>query len=178
MPKLNCKTDKTKKKKKIIHLLVTTLCNRNCKHCCNKQYDLNDIPYVTDEELRDADILCITGGEPFLFSNPCEIAAYYKRKYSNIKEIYVYTNAVELLFYLNNNDIENIDGLNISIKTPSDSDAFHKIVENFKYLTKLKSNRLYVFDDLYADKPEGFEVFHREWQEEFEPSNDSIFRKI
>lgn len=175
MSKLNCKTDITKK---IIHLLVTSLCNRNCKHCCNKQYDLNDVQHVTDEELREAEIICITGGEPFLFSNPCQIAAYLKRKYPNIKEIYVYTNAVELLFYLNNNDIENIDGLNISIKTPSDSDAFSKIVKNFEYLTKLKSNRLYIFDNLYDDEPEGFEAFHREWQEEFEPATDSIFRRV
>ena len=38
--------------KGIIHLLTTALCNRDCKYCCNKQYDMNEIPYVTDSELR------------------------------------------------------------------------------------------------------------------------------
>ena len=33
-----------------LHLLTTTLCDRHCKHCCNKQMDLNEVPYVTDED--------------------------------------------------------------------------------------------------------------------------------
>ena len=70
---------------KIVHIMVTTFCNRNCKFCCNKQYDLNDIPYATEEELRSAEIVCLTGGEPFQFSNPCEIANQLKRKYPNIQ---------------------------------------------------------------------------------------------
>lgn len=107
MAVLNVKTDITKK---IIHLMVTPLCNRNCKYCCNKQYDINNIPYVTDEELREAEVLCLTGGEPFLFTNPCWIARYYKKRYSNIKRIYVYTNAKELYLWLAGyNLIHNID---------------------------------------------------------------------
>ena len=51
--------------KGVIHLLTTTLCNRDCKYCCNKQYDMNEILYVTDSELREAHTLCLTGGEPF-----------------------------------------------------------------------------------------------------------------
>lgn len=39
--------DKNENTKKIIHIMVTTLCNRNCKFCCNKMYNLNDIPYVS-----------------------------------------------------------------------------------------------------------------------------------
>lgn len=46
---LNPRTEKTKK---VMHLMVTSLCDRDCKYCCNKQYDLNSIPYATDEELR------------------------------------------------------------------------------------------------------------------------------
>lgn len=37
MAELNPKTDATKK---VIHLMVTPLCNRNCRYCCNKQYDI------------------------------------------------------------------------------------------------------------------------------------------
>ena len=48
MAKLNEYNDQTKGK---IHLMVTTLCDRDCKYCCNKQYDLDAIPTVTPEEL-------------------------------------------------------------------------------------------------------------------------------
>ena len=85
---------------KTLHLMVTPLCNRNCKYCCNKQYTLSDIPIVTDKELKETEILCLTGGEPFAFTDPCAIAQYYKRKYSNIKSVFVYTNAMELAKYL------------------------------------------------------------------------------
>jgi len=172
--KLNEKTEITKK---IIHIMVTSLCSRSCKHCCNKQYDLNDIPYVTDEELKEAETLCLTGGEPFAFTNPCEIATYYKHKYKNIKNIYVYTNAVELAKYLQYNTIRDIDGISISIKTKADALVFDGIKDR-KDICQLASNRLYVFDNLYTEKTQGFNVIHREWMEDFQPANDSIFRRV
>lgn len=175
MSKLNEKTEKTKK---IIHLMVTSLCNRNCPHCCNKQYSLDDVPYVSDEELREAEILCLTGGEPFLFSHPCEIASHYKNKYKNIKKVYVYTNAAELSTYLSNNILYGIDGVNVSIKTIADANAFKSSIEDNASVQKLQSNYLYVFDNLYDDEPDGFSLIHREWQEDFVPSDDSIFRKV
>lgn len=175
MTKLNEKNESTEK---IIHIMVTSLCSRNCKHCCNKQYDLNDIPYVTDEELKKAETLCLTGGEPFAFTNPCEIANYYKRKYKNIKNIYVYTNAVELAKYLMHNTIENIDGISISIKTDADAAAFDYFIKDKKAIRNLTSNRLYVFDNLYTEEIQGFTVIHREWMSEFQPANDSIFRRV
>lgn len=175
MTYLNERNESTKK---IIHLMVTSLCDRNCKHCCNKQYDLNDIPYVTDEELKEAETLCITGGEPFAFTNPCEIAKHYRHKYKNIKNIYVYANAYELYRYLLLNNIKNIDGLSISIKTDADALVFRCFIENRKDVCELKSNRLYVFDNLYTEETQGFTVIHREWQSDFKPANDSIFRRV
>lgn len=176
MTHLNEKTEITKK---IIHIMVTSLCGRNCKHCCNKQYDLNDIPYVTNEELKEAETLCLTGGEPFAFTNPCEIAAYYKHKYKNIKNIYVYTNAVELAHYLTfRTTIHNIDGVSISIKTEDDRYAFHHFIKDRKDIRNLPSNRLYVFDNLYTEEIDGFTVIHRAWMTDFQPANDSIFRRV
>lgn len=64
-------------KKKVIHLMVTSLCNRDCKYCCNKQYSLDKIPYATSEELKNAETLLLTGGEPFAFTNPNEIAKHF-----------------------------------------------------------------------------------------------------
>ena len=176
MVKLNNKNEKTEK---IIHLMVTSLCDRDCPDCCNKQYDLNKIPYVTDEELKNADTLCITGGEPFKFSNPNEIARYYRTKYSNIKNVYVYTNAVELEEYLlRGKHLEYIDGVSISIKNKVDAFVFKSYIATDKRITKLPSNRLYVFNNLFDEEVDGFTVIQREWQKEFVPANDSIFRKV
>lgn len=110
--------------KGVIHLLTTTLCNRDCKYCCNKQYDMNKILYVTDSELREAHTLCLTGGEPFLYTDPCAMAKHYKLRYRNIQNVYVYTNALELAQWLQTHTLHDIDGLNISIKTKADSSTF------------------------------------------------------
>lgn len=172
--------ERNEKNKGVIHLLVTTICNRKCKYCCNNQYDLNSIPYVTDDELREAHTLCITGGEPFLFSNPSSIALHYKRLFQNIENVYVYTNAMELVYFASNaHNFLGIDGLNISIKTKADAVVFDRCIKDNDDIKNKPSNILYVFDDLY-DKTEieGFKVIQREWQKDFKPAEDSIFRKI
>lgn len=185
--KLNDRTEKTKK---IIHLMVTSLCDRNCPYCCNKQYDLNDIPYVTDEELKEAHTVFITGGEPFIYSNPIEIAKKLKNKYKNIENVYVYTNAEEFVNWaINDNNLSKlgygcINGLNISIKNKDDFYSMCCLLENCesKFLDIIDSlggrSRIYDFIDIrdyeyfYEEILEHFDYFKREWQE-----SDSIFRK-
>lgn len=176
--------EKNENTEKVIHLLVTTLCDRNCKYCCNKQYSFDEIPTVTDEELRNAEIICLTGGEPFKYSAPNEIAEKLKRDYKNIKAVYVYTNAVELGQYIVEKDSDGqfnyIDGVNVSIKCKADADAFLDYIVNVKAIKKMKSNLLYVFDNLL---PKGTDVGNfvwkdRTWQPDFKPASDSIFRRI
>ena len=193
MAKLNEYNDKTKGN---IHLMVTTLCDRDCKYCCNKQYDLNDIPQVTDEELKNCHTVYITGGEPFLFSNPNAIAEELKKKYPNIKAVRVYTNALALWTYLTNGGrLDNIDGLSVSIKNITDRSFFDLLLSDSMLFGNIKehckSNVLYVFNlhtpafeplmpvqfKWYgADKV--FKVVSREWQEDFVPEPTSIFRRI
>lgn len=175
---LNPKNDYTNK---IIHILVTTLCNRNCKFCCNKLCDKNKIDYVTDEELSKAEIICITGGEPFLFSNPNEIAKYYKKKFANIKQVYVYSNAIELADYLTSGGKLNyIDGISLSIKVPKDVPAFDNVIAKDKQILQLTSNLCYYFDNLKPNTNGNFKIIPREWQtfENYKPAPDSIFRKV
>ncbi len=162
--------------------MVTPLCNRNCEYCCNKQYDLNDIPVITDNELKNAHTLLLTGGEPFAYTNPSAIAKYYKSRYPNIKNVYVYGNAVEFEKFINqfygvNNMLKGIDGVSISIKNIADLYSFMSIVRN-TFVSTLNSNRLYVFKNLVPRDIGNFDIIHREWQEEFKPANDSIFRRL
>lgn len=178
MAKLNEKNQNTEK---IIHLMITTLCNRNCKHCCNKQYDINSIPFVTKEELLKAEILFLTGGEPFDFCNPNNIALYYKKRYPNIKKIIVYTNAKELAEYrMMGGKVDYIDGVNISLKNQEDKKFFESYICFDKDINNLSDNRIYAFpktqDVIYNSKI--YLKIDREWQIDFEASPDSIFRRI
>lgn len=190
---LNERNDKTKK---VIHLLVTSLCDRNCKYCCNKQYNLSDIPQVTDEELRECETICLTGGEPFTYAQPWEIAHKLKADYPNIKRVYVYTNATEFEYYLINNNHTChrfwVDGYNISIKAQRDYESFEdSLIEQLRVLNRdfkhYKGyglhNRLYIQTKVNKDiikkaEDNDFEVIERKWQEKFIPCDDSIFRRI
>lgn len=180
MKKLNEKTERTKK---VIHLMTTTLCSRDCPYCCNKQYDIDQIPTATDEELKECEVVCLTGGEPVRFSNVRAVAAHLKRKNLHIK-VYVYANAMELYFYLKTDKNEMgrrlIDGWSVSIKHDEDARLFKSLVESYPNDFLNKSNRLYVYDNLFPkeDCPAFFEYFDRKWQEDFKPADDSIFRRI
>jgi len=161
---LNKYTEQTKYN---IHLLVTDKCDRNCPFCCNKQYDLDAIPVVSDDEMKIAKRIFLTGGEPFSYTDPCKIARSIKEKYN--VEIYVYTNAEPLEKYLLTNDLYGIDGLTISIKSKDDERSFERIKHNIDPL----KNRVYVFPGYHTKEKH----VKRMWQEEFTPAPDSIFRR-
>lgn len=159
-----------------LHLLVTSLCDRDCKYCCNKEYDIHNLPYVTDDELRSAGRLYITGGEPFLYSSPCDLANYYRHKYPNISSVVVYTNAAELLEFLEcGGFFHNIDGLDISIKNEKDIQAWNEFLSKDYKVRELPKNRIYDFTGTISD-PE-IQVVQRRWQEHFVPAPNSIFRR-
>lgn len=164
-----------------IHLLTTSLCDRDCPYCCNKQYDLSTVPQVSNEELCYAKNIFLTGGEPFTFAQPAEIADYLRVKYKNIEQVIVYTNAYELYCYLaKGGSLGCIDGLTVSLKEYKDKDYFEGILTYLKDYPKCKNNRLYYFSDylIAGLNTEGFELMERDWQPNFIPAPDSIFRRI
>jgi len=177
MAVLNDKNDNTKG---IIHIMITAKCDRNCPHCCNKQYSLDDIPVVTDQELQEAHTIYLTGGEPFAYSHPTIIARRLKQKYPNIKKIRVYTNAFELVnYFAQGGDLDDIDGLTISIKDNRDRLAFENVIAGAVIIHQLKSIWVYVFKGFEdVECPEDFTKIIREWQKEFVAAPNSIFRKI
>ena len=179
MSVLNEKTEITKKN---IHLLITTLCDRKCPNCCNNLYAFEDIPYVTKDELKEAENVFLTGGEPFKYSQPDNIAGKLKSDFPNIKKVYAYTNAMELYEYcLFGVDAGRVDGLTISIKTLDDKIAFEKYLERHAIHA---DDIIYYFGDSLKPKVpfENDEKYlvKREWQplKEWKPAPDSIFRKL
>lgn len=165
--------------KPVVHILITSLCNRDCTYCCNKQYDMDSIPYVTDEELSNTDTVCLTGGEPFAYSNPNNIARWLKSHYPNIRNVYAYTNSLELCEYIDDNGkFDWLDGLSVSIKDKNDLKLFELYVDSMSKEENLSSNLLYVFGGLYPNATGNFKIIDREWQKEFKPADNSIFRRL
>ena len=58
-----------------------------------------------------------------------------------------------------------------------DLQAFEKLVYH-PLIRRLKSNLLYVFDNLLPEYVGNFKVIHREWQEDFKPAQNTIFRRL
>lgn len=176
--------------KPVLHLMVTNTCHLNCPLCCNKQYNVEEIPVVTVNDLKNTETICITGGEPIFFLNNVRtLIIRIKRDYKNIKNIYLYTTGRRFIY------TPEIDGYSIGPKT------FKDWMDLIAYITayapfgphsecmiqklKSKSNRLYVFpewEQFFNTVPkeifEGFTIIHREWQKDFKPTPNSIFRRI
>ena len=165
-----------------MHVMITTLCNRNCKYCCNNSYSIDEIPTATEDDFRRVDYICLTGGEPFLFTNPNEYAKKFKREYPHIEKVWVYSNAVELRDYLNKYptaELNALDGISCSIKVHADAEAFKELLKDER-IAALPDNLCYVFNNLLDTKCQfgNFKLKDREWQAEFTPAADSIFRRI
>lgn len=181
--------------KPVLHLMVNNTCTNNCPLCCNKQYNVDDIPVVTVEELRSIDTICFTGGQPMLniasFSRLCDCI---ERNYPNIKNGYVYINGAELLSSYNvivsnkKKLFENFPcntrvkyGLTMSPKCENDWFVIRDFRPNMK---NWRSNRIYCFsDDDVARAEEIFpdgevEIVRREWQTNFVPAPNTIFRRL
>lgn len=172
-------------KKPVMHLLITDKCDRDCKDCCNKQYDVKSTPVATKEEFESVDTVCLTGGEPFEYAEPYAIAVWLKRTYPNIKNVYVYTNAAPLFEWLEKKNpaalgyigFSWLDGLSVSIKTVDDLCAF-RLLALHPLIKQLKSNYLYAMNGLYPAYVGNFKLIKREWQEDFKPADNCIFRRM
>lgn len=185
-------TQKEKSKPEIMHLMVLSKCNYNCELCCNKLYDIDKIPVATVEELKTIHTLCITGGEPFMASiNLDDFARSVKDGFPNVKNIFVYTSGVMLLYNLPQ-IFSYIDGLSICPKSMKDWFALDKITystsrDYLNNISKLSSNRLYVFKEQVALFEGRFKhiaeilnlnVLYRTWDKEFKTPDNEIFRRL
>lgn len=181
------------KDEEIIHLYLLDQCDHDCPLCCNKQYDINKVPTLTRQDMRNAKVFCLTGGEPFLLPMINDIA-YGLRNHlliSNPEElkIYAYTSGTALLNYLKEGgSLKEFNGISFSPKNKEDIKSIEEILNTEKYflqVDKLQSNRLYVFPEMKElamskvlnslRNKENFTFIDREWQKKFKP-NGGIFR--
>lgn len=176
---------------KIIHLFITDRCDHDCALCCNKQYDIDKIPVVTVDELKYADTVCITGGEPFLIDNISFFTRDLKLQYPNVKHLYVYTSGLCFMYWVARKrtyDYALIDGINLSPKNKMDVKSIYWTLSSpvrYDEFASLKSNRLYLFpevdasllDSLHLEDIPNMQIIQREWQSEF-TAQSGIFRRL
>lgn len=174
---------------KEIHLFLLEKCDHACELCCNKQYDIDKIPVITVDDLKQAETILFTGGEPFLVGKELiGLAKRIKAQYSNIKNIYAYTSGAALLEYLEDgNTLDYFDGVSIAPKNKYDMACLESLFLRYnRVLNSLRSNRIYMFPE-FKDKIEVLynsttelcyiELIDRKWQETFEPGA-GVFRRL
>jgi organic radical activating enzyme len=142
-----------------LRLLLFEKCDRSCKGCCNKDWDLSQIPiHYIDDDFSQYDKIMLTGGEPML--DPVYVLeVIHKIKEKTDVPIIVYTAKID-----NIDDVINVldkaDGLTITLHEQEDVEPFLNLHDKLKYLnTSHKSLRLNVFHNVYM---EGFHNVYME----------------
>lgn len=178
-----------------LHLFVTAKCTNNCPLCCNREYNIKEIPVVQVDELAKAGTLCITGGEPLLFINKVS-SLIDDYRYINPKEkkVYIYTSGCNTLLKAVIKLSDKIDGFSIGPKSFYDWSNIEYIFEYLSDNGNIQdkfinlNNRLYIFPewkqtylDIAKENPlisRYFDVIDRKWQNKFKPAKNSIFRRL
>jgi len=112
--------------KKDLRLLLLERCNRNCEGCCNKDFDLKNLPIET--QFMGYDNIMLTGGEPMLDPFLIVRTILAIRDHNNKAKIILYTAKVDKpLQVLSLKRL--LDGLTVTLHDQRD-------VKPFKELTK------------------------------------------
>jgi organic radical activating enzyme len=130
---------------KKLRLLMTAQCNRDCEGCCNKDWDLEELP-IWDSDV-EYDIVLITGGEPMLFPrNVSRIANHIKTKTPKTK-VYLYTALANRHLPLLVAEV--LDGVTLTLHEQKDVlrfNEFNAMLLLFPKAHRGKSLRLNVFE--------------------------------
>ena len=178
-------------KEKIIHLYIINECGKKCPMCCNKFYDIDAMPVATVSELKSADTVCLTGGDPFLYDGLSDFVKTFREQYPNIKKMYAYTSGHALFRYIGNHwlNLIGLDGVSIAPKDVGDWLDLRKILSDNIYkniIAPMTSNRLMVFDSQKANFDKFmaeidlsmFTVLGRKWDSKFITPDNEIFRRL
>jgi hypothetical protein len=133
---------------KTLRLLITKECKRNCKGCCNKQWNLNKLPVITS--FKKYDEIILTGGEPLLLDYIVLKTIYWRISRSCKKKckIYLYTAQTKNITKFINVLIEITDGITLTLHEQKDIPSFIKLnkkLNKISNLFKIKSMRLNIF---------------------------------
>jgi len=136
-----------------IHLMVNLKCTNKCRDCCNLQYDLTSVPVVAVEELKQADTVMITGGEPFAMKGLLGFLRSLRHQYKNIRRLYVYTSGAAMYltkdYWMSKEFAILVDGINFSPKGYFDEYCIRDLFSNRTfcgYMKDIPENRFILID--------------------------------
>jgi hypothetical protein len=124
-----------------LRLLLTEKCNRKCRGCCNKEWDLKALPICNIFSGYDEVIL--TGGEPMLYPPLISLTVNRIRQQTKAP-IYLYT-ASCLEPYILLRVLDSIEGLTLTLHTKKDVEPFKDFNAHILRGADSKSLRLNVF---------------------------------
>jgi pyruvate-formate lyase-activating enzyme len=106
-----------------LRLLLNADCNRTCKGCCNKDWDLTSLPQVSS--FAGYDTIILTGGEPMLYPELIRATVARIRSESDAP-IVLYTawreDAQALAEML-----KIVDGITLTLHTRKDTEPFERL---------------------------------------------------
>ena len=156
---------------KKLRLLFTTDCSRSCEGCCNKQFNLSNLPIFYKEDITQYDEVYITGGEPLLHSSELYwLCKDLKEINPNIK-IIIYTAYTKYWGFSNRLLIALVDGFTITLNDQKACDEYEKtepqlLQFNNRFLTK--SIRLNIFEGI---------AYPKRWKDEYQVKDNIVWLK-
>jgi len=135
-----------------LRLLLTTDCNRKCRGCCNKDYDLDSLP--TCRDYSGYKTIMITGGEPLLYPDKIKACVDVIRKQNEDSKIIIYTAMLDDYDKLMN-VLNLVDGVTLTLHTRKDIPKFNRLMQKHSWslikLSVTKSLRLNVFHNISVE---------------------------
>lgn len=129
---------------KQLRLILFTQCDRRCDGCCNKDFDIPNLPVCKDYSLYSR--VMLTGGEPMLRPNKIYQAIYRVREQNPTAEIILYT-ARTSRFILLADILDFLNGITVTLHEEKDVAPFTRfnayLRETRSFLRR--SKRLNVF---------------------------------
>lgn len=172
-------------KNRKLRLLVTSDCPNACPLCCNKQFDIKDIPVVDNWNYEE---IMITGGEPLLYPNRleklCKAIREVTEQMGSRPKIYLYTARPEWSSFERAVNYY-ADGIVVAPHSVTDIKYFRQTNNNllkYRYGKYLEcSLRLKVFPEVKDALPENlkcWKVEQAEWIENCPLPVGEDFRRI
>lgn len=154
----------------ILRLLMFSACNRACPGCCNKQWDLDALPVVTD--YSNFDMVILTGGEPML--NPTLVAMTAGRiRAQTMAPVILYTAKPERLPSI----MRWLDGVTVTLHEQADVDPFLDVAAQLT--GEGHSLRVNVFAGVDVPEVPGWETKRNiEWIEDCPLPEGEVFMRL
>jgi len=155
-----------------LRLLITKDCNRSCKGCCNKDWDLDKLPICTD--FRGYSEVILTGGEPMLYPDKIINLCKEIRKQNNTCKIYLYTADIKKFYdwYIDNI----VDGVTVTLHEQRDVVAFKEYSGLYSHLNL----RLNVFKGIKLPEYTGEWIVQRDivWIKDCPLPKGEVFMRV